>query len=563
MAKSGAKSLMEQAAAALLTESLEKTITPPEETPRSETLSGLPSRETEAALAKDEAERPMDPGQFFDFCRESYIKAGRRVQFFIKKDGSYKTTYTPPMANQLTWELLRKKCGPGHFMVICQDATSKKYLKSTTLNVDDEPLEQTDEPGFGLGDISSPAEPASSGADLTTILALMQTQDDRRAQQAREDRLRDEDRRREEKAEQDERRRQDRESRNDLLKLLTPLVPTVLAFILPKKDDTLLMMMKENTDRQEAQNIRMMERLERASQVPPVAAPNPLELIKQLNDARKEGRAEMKELMEMVEEKAVERAEEMGGSGEKDESSLALVLKSLGPVLGAVIAQGKGAPALPQEPQQLPEQDSGEVVSTQGPPAPNPSRQPLAADRGVKTPPSKKEIEQAQILKIILPFLGEQFVRMNNGHTIIPEAAAKESLTLLKAQGFGPDRIASSFSLEAMIGVLRGYKIPKSYDPWFNQYYATLIVAEAPAAPRTRPGTLKAAGRTQSHGHLTGEPGAVAPTPSKSSKVTILPKPTSVAHGDRDGFKQADAGVTTVAPGADAGSATEVPSQLS
>jgi hypothetical protein len=322
-----------------------------------------------------------------------------------------------------------------------------------------------------------------------------------------------------------EQRRLERESRNDIFKIFIPLAPALLEAFLPKKDNVLLDIMKENINKQEAQNLRMMDKLERAAAGPVVPPTSPLELITQLNNARKEGREEMKELLEMVEEKATERAEEMAASGDnKEESMLSLAMKNLGPIVGALVAQGK-QPVIPAP-------EAQEAIAS------NETPQPIEA-APVQQPPTPEQVDQRKIAEIVFPFLAEQILRMEQSHKVDPKSAAKESLQLLKLKGFPQARVLKLFSRDVLFAILRTYKVSNTFDSWFNDYYAALTVQEPTAALRSKLTPLRAGTRaapaasvtpqpsapdkTDGLGHDPGKPGSVAPDkPNGHAKEGIV-----------------------------------------
>lgn len=484
---------------------------------------GMPTPEEVAELAEQENTRPVDDVDFFDYIEESFVKKGVRVEFSIRKDGNWLTTLRPP----LNFELLRKQCGSGHFVILAKNATTKKYIGQKTETIEEFQVEESDSgdssPFFGGRTEAMP------DGGLTSIISLMQQQDQRRADQAREDRTREEDRRRDERERDETRRREERENRTTFLQTIMTALPGVLPLLLPKKDESpFLEIMKDNMRNQELQNQRMMDRLEKLAAAPVAPQTSALDLIKQLNDARKDGREEMKELMEMVDEKAEIRAEELAASGgEKEDSTLTTMIKSLGPSLMA-LASSRGAPPALAPPEAA--EGTEQVVESQ--PAQAPSSGAAPSRSATKKPSTKNEQDQAAVLKIVLPFLGDQFVRMGQNHSIDPKAAARETLQLLKTKGFTQARVVELFSKEALMGVLRAYQVPKEYDPWFNGYYEALVLPETQAPLRDRSKTVSLArgsGKPSPRDgaqHVPAASGSPAPKP-----VVLSAAPDSVSDG--------------------------------
>lgn len=438
---------------------------------------GLPSNETESALAADERERPISDADFFDYCMMSFERQGKAICYYIKKNGKYLTTLKPPC----DWDKLRSLFGAGHYLVQCKDELTNAFLKQKSEVLDELPVQHTETTEsshpFGFA-TQAPAN------DMTPILALMQQQNELRANLDREERVRTEAQRREDRERDEARRREERESRNDLLKTLIPAAAPFLAALLPKKDDkldTLVEFMKDSQRESRAQNEKMLERLER-SMTDKKGDLDPLAMIKLLNDAKKDGRQEMEELLDMVEERASRRAAEMGGGGDGDESTLALLIKNLGPGLSALMAQSVAKPGIAGA---LPEPVPGDTIEATSAPVVE-----------AAPPKTREDIDRDEILKALLPFFADQFTRMQSNHKVDPKPAAKESLALLKAKGYSQDRVIRVFTKDILFQVLRGYNIPKEYDSWFNQYYAALVVKESEAPLRKKPDNVQPGDRT-------------------------------------------------------------------
>ncbi len=473
---------------------------------------GLPSAETLQKLSNDEKDRPLEDVDFFDFIQHGFIDKGVPVEFTIKKDGEWLQVLRPP----LSWPDIRQKFGPGTYAVIARNRKTKTYIKQATelMAALPEGSEEStssldsEQQAFGFA-----TAPSSSGTDLSAIMVMIQQQNERDNMRRAEERERDE-----------VRRKEDRESRNELLKLLIPtLAPLVMGFLSPKKDEKselLLEFMRENQRTSQAQTDKLMDKFEKAASTK--ADTSPLDLIRQLNDARKDGREEMKELMEMVEDKAEARAEVLAQQNDGDDSTLAMLLKSVGPGLAALLAQGKGAPNLAAVTNEEQEVDSDTVegaVATVSPIAP-----PKAPK---KTPPTPEQLDQQAVLSILFPFFIEQLQRQESGHEVSPKIAARESLNLLKAKGFSQVKVLSLFSHAQLLGVLKAYNLPKKYDSWFNDYYEALATRESAPVLRAKANVSPFSGKTQS------SPRRSAPRPGNGNDAGLGTSPGDSAEQSR------------------------------
>lgn len=441
-----------------------------------EMTGGIPSQATQDDLAQDEIARPLQDADFFDYCTMAYERQGKSIVYYIKKNGKYLTTLKPPM----DWDKLRKLFGSGHYSVQCKDELTNAFMKQKSEVLDDlpeaDPVAESSPSGFLF---QPQSQSSSSDSGMSSILALMQTQNEQRAISEREQRIRDEASRREDRERDEARRKEERDNRNDLLKTLLGAVPMVLPLVLPKKDDKLeavIEIMKENSRESRSQIEKLTDKLERALHDPKKTELNPIELMKMMNEAKKDGRKEMEELLDMVEERAERRAGELSqGSGEKEESTLSLLIKNLGPAFAAMVAGQGGMPsAVP-----LPESAEGEPRTVESSPVANSPAQ--SSQARVKT---KTELEQEKILTVLIPFFAEQFTRIQSGTKVDAKAAARESLGLLKLKGFSQERVVQLFQRETLFAVLRAYNVPNTFDSWFNDYYDALVVKEAEVPAR-------------------------------------------------------------------------------
>lgn len=488
MAKSRVKSGLVDAVAAMASEKLQEQI--------EESRGGFPSSETQAELDADEVARPLDDADFFDYCHHAFVTQGKAIIYYIKKDGSYLTTLKPP----LTWDILRDKFGAGHYQVQCKSVQSGSFLKqrSEMLSELPESDDADSEDGHGGNFFGGATPPASEGKnDLALIISMMQNQSERQEAARLEQLQREEARRREDRERAEVERRERRESLKEMLTILAPLATPILAnFVKPKEDSATALMldfMKEQTRQTQEQVKDVLMEFKRVSEKP---TQNPLEVMKLVQDARKEGREEMKDLLEMVEEKAEERAEELKSrDGEEDDTITKTLIKSLGPGIAAIFAQralpqmGNEVPALP-EAQAVDEALLAQQVSADG----EGSQAALLQREAEREAQEKAMREQAKnnqdrekIVGIVIPKLGEAFQSMSSGAGK-PDATltARECMSILNQKGYEPKRVTRLFTREIMFQIVRSYNLPKDLDSWFNDFYAGLLVSSSSASSRPR-----------------------------------------------------------------------------
>jgi hypothetical protein len=447
-------------------------------------LEGAPTPEQEALLHRDEIDQPVNDTDFFDFVDMAYIRKGVPIEFVVKKNGNLKGVLEPPM----DWLKLRKIYGPGSFTVIAKDKVKKVYVKSRTEYIDADGTTVSDvaseaaAPSFQIG---PPPSPSSSN---DALYAMLERQD-ARAQDARaEDRRLQDDRRREAEIREEKREAAARESRKETMTLLTglgtALGPKLMEMLAPKRDDTALDFYKEQMKAQNEKFDRMMERL----LTPPKNEMDSLKLIGMLQEAEDRGWKKREKISEEIDEKAEIRAEEMTaskGDGE-NESTLGTVLKSMLPGISALLARGAQAPAAA-----LAAQPPVEVVSEAASPATPPA---AAAAPAAPAEPSPVDRTRASVLEILGPFFMEQLTRINSGANIRPDAAARESLDLLKSKGFSQKRVIQLFPEDVFRQVIKQSGIPENFHSWFNEYYAALAQEKRAESPlRARTGTRGAA----------------------------------------------------------------------
>jgi hypothetical protein len=478
---------------------------------------GLPTVEEEQRLSEQEASEPFvdEDAGLFEYVKNTFILKGGSVRFTIHKDGAFRGTEVWP----LSWEKLREKYGTGTFKVIARNMKTGEFIRQQTEIVEGEGKSLPEDQGGTEG-----AVPGGS-SDLMTMLTLMQRQDERRAQEAREERLREEAHRREERERDEQRRKEERDSRNSLLTTLLGALPAVLPLLKPKEDTGSLKILELQLQHQQEQSRAVMERLERAFAAP-AKQEDPFKLIQMLQDAEDRGWKKREKISEEIDAKAAQRAEEMmeasgSGGGDGDESSLSMILKSvgpaLGPAIGALLSRGQPQVAVPAP------QFAAEPVDVPSQPA-IPARPPRPV---VAKAPSKDEHDQKIVLDTVLPFLGETLTRMAQQQAVDPKASAKECLELLKPKGFKQERVLQLFTKTTLFQLLRQYQIPTEADPWFNDFYAALETPEAPLPPpRQRPGVKPLTTKGQTPGKR------AAPSSSEATDVQDARPPREPAPAE-------------------------------
>jgi len=487
-----------------------------------EQMGGLPSASTQEELNQDEDDRPLDDVDFFEYCHQVFvISKGTPVTFFVKRDGEYLATIKSSTSNPVTWDVLRSKYGPGTYMVQARSGRGT-FLKQQTMTLAEVPDDLTaanESDGLSGFPFGSQA-PASSTSDIMPLIALMQQQNERADAQRREDRLADE-----------ARRREDREKSNDLYKLLIPaLAPVVATFLTPKEKDNgsnmMLEFVKESQRNAQEQFKDILLRMERQNEKPKETGPSTMELMKMRDDAYKSGKDDQKEIYELVEEKAEIRAEELAEKlGDGEDSTITTLIKALGPSLAtALTARGSATPVVDanQVPGLLPVM-AAQTVETQ-----SSTGEPL-------TPASLPEAnERNQIQEIVVPFVIENLQKMAQEIPVDPKAAGKESLQLLKEKGFSQAQVVKSFPREYFFGLIANYGLPKELDPWFNDYYASIMEKPVTAPSRLRqrpkptvvPSRLKTRAQVneeQGHGNASIDGSDVRSSPGVNGDPVVLP----------------------------------------
>jgi hypothetical protein len=453
-----------------------------------ETLKRLAGGDTvlgSAAPGEGDVDDPaLSEMDVFAYAGAKYVDRGEMVTFCIFRNNAQIATEDYPYS----WEQLQQDYEPGHYMVKARSVSRGCWLKTESRTIAS-PSSKRGASGFRFGEqtesqVQKPADPMSA------ILLMMQQSQEKAEARAAEQRERDEIRRREEKILEDERRKQERESRNDLLKTLIPLALPLVEKVFSKKEgldpsvSLVIEQLKES-------NRRLEDRLAAlGSQNHALDTKMLLDLEQKAREreaaARKEGREEMEKIYEIAEERAESRAAEMIQSqGEKDESMTSVLIKSLAPALGAMIAQQQSQGGGVQ-PQLTPVEQSQEVVAVQGEPSrvasvtpirgqsskPNRAK-PVAKSVAPRPRASQEDIDRQKILEIVMPFLVESFQRMAAGVQLTPEGAARESLELLALKGFRQDKVLSLFTKQHMETLVIS-KLPEQYHSWFNKYYAAL-----------------------------------------------------------------------------------------
>lgn len=294
-------------------------------------------------------------------------------EYKITKDHEHKCFWAKP----LNEDILANEMGGGNYTVALYKTNPKRFVKQTTLRI---------------------AEPQRKASDKTeskdnTEILLKVIEDRSKAMEQnfreKEERLeRDRNREREEYKAEREREREERrieeskranEDKNGKSSMIEML--DVLAKIMPKpepvKDNSeqfyklMMEMQKSTTSMMEKMNDKNMELIKELKadtkdmiekMKPKKEGMSDMEFMLKLRDSEKEAKREAKEemtaMLEMVELKALEKAEILSGQGpkeEKEDSVINNLISSLGPMLvqGVMKSRQQAQIAPPQAPRQV------------------------------------------------------------------------------------------------------------------------------------------------------------------------------------------------------------------
>lgn len=394
-------------------------------------------------------------------------------EFKISKDHEHKCFWTKP----LNEDILANEMGGGSYTVALYKTNPKRFVKQTTVR------------------ISEPQKKASDKAESkdNTEILLKVIEDRSKAMEQnfrdKEERLeRDRERERAEYKAEREREREERrneeakrnsEEKNGKSSMIEML--DVLAKIMPKpepvKDNSeqfykLMMEMQKSTASMiEKMNDKSMELIKELKadtkdmiekMKPKKEGMSDMEFMLKLRDSEKEAKREAKEemtaMLEMVELKALEKAEILAGQGpkeEKEDSVINNLISSLGPMLVQGVMKGRQQAAIqaPQAPRQVVNSPKPQVRAQPKQARPLPKemqkrpvdstgqrteigKQPMVeADLADRKPISSVELHpkdaSAQNEQLPLQRSGfSSFIPLNGGHTInIPSINLEKTAT--------------------------------------------------------------------------------------------------------------------------------------
>jgi hypothetical protein len=326
---------------------------------------------------------------------ERLVEQGIDIEFNIKKGGRYLTKVDDPEFNE---EKLQQ-FGEGTYTVALYKLTPKRaFVKQQTFRVASAPISQNQERKTNethLAEIMVQQTNEQIKAMREEFAEKERRLEDQRKEEKRiYDLEKKEAREREEKREE-ERRRNEGNSKNSLLETIT-----VLKELMPKAEDKsdkfmeMMMKMQENTQtllsKMDEKNKEMIkesqDRLEKL--IDKLGNKGDTiterELRQEIDKARREGKEDYKEMLELAEVKAVERAELLSGKEpeEKEKESMTdTLIKSALPMLMQTMAR-RPAPMIapPQQRRQI---------------APPVRTAPQAPKRPV-TAPATKPVQQAR-----------------------------------------------------------------------------------------------------------------------------------------------------------------------
>jgi hypothetical protein len=356
-------------------------------------------------------------------------------EFKITKDHEHKCFWSKP----LNEDILAQEMGGGNYTVALYKTNPKRYVKSTTIR------------------IAEPQRKASDKAESkdNTEILLKVIEDRSKAMEQtfrdKEERLeRDRERERNEykaerERERDERRIEEakrasdeRSGKGNMLEMIE-----IIAKIMPKpepvKDNSeqfykLMMEMQKSTttlmERMNDKNMEMIKELKADTKdmiekmKPKKEGMSDVEILMKLQETAKESKKEAKEefmlFQEMVEIKALEKAEILSGQGpkeEKEDSVINNLISSLGPMLvqGVMKSRQQAQIAPPQAPRQVVQAKvapQNKANPRKAKPLPEQMQKRPVDSTGQNTVSEPKRSEVVEVRPITT------FSPMNGGHTI-------------------------------------------------------------------------------------------------------------------------------------------------
>lgn len=369
---------------------------------------------------------------------EALEKNNIPYEFKITKDHEHKCFWAKP----LNEDILAQEMGGGNYTVGLYKTNPKRFVKQTTIRI---------------------AEPQRKASDKTEVkdnteVLLKVIEDRSKAMEQnfrdKEERLeRDRERERQEYKAEREREREERrleeakrlsEEKNGKGNMLEMI--EVLAKIMPKpepvKDSSeqfykLMMEMQKSTasliEKMNDKNMEMIKELKADTKEmiekmkPKKEGMSDVEILMKLQETAKESKKEARDEMmlfnEMVEAKALEKAEILSGQGpkeEKEDSMINNLITSLGPMLVQGVMKGRQQAAIQaQAPKQIVQAPKTQLKRQARPLPAQMQRKPMDST-GQNTVSSPKKSEVVEITNRTPSELSPNttFAPMNSGHTI-------------------------------------------------------------------------------------------------------------------------------------------------
>ncbi len=477
-------------------------------------VSDLPPAATEASLAENEMNTPLDQALLFDiftYCENECAARGDGVQYYIYRDNALLSMKHHPYS----WERLQGDFGAGNYRVQAKSVTTGSYLKQQrkmVLAPEGETVEPEASSTFSFQEQPAQAQQPSSPTLAETLALLRNLQDDAEAKRsAGTDKL--------------------LATIAAITAAASPIITSLIAGRQEKPGiDPMFQMIIENMREQNRMQLEQMNRtvdeLRRtaeASKTP--KGPDPFEFLGKLQDAEDRGYKRALQMTELVDEKAEKRAIEISTGQEKekeDQSVTSTIIKHVGPVVAEALfkhqqaqqqpAHGTEAqtprpqaPVLLNPPRSNPGGQAGRPasqVSGQGRPVmpqPQPAT-PAASDpaEAIKLARIAKEREDmAKTVKSALssmqntaPLTGEVPMKEKILHMLTPhiadclmarteaEEAAKGCLKILSDAGISKAAALESVTIADLEAQAKRHGLPAFLVvPWFKKLLTALAQA--------------------------------------------------------------------------------------
>ena len=401
-----------------------------------------------------------------------------------------------------SWEKVQKEYGGGQFRIVAVDSDNK-FLTSQSLEI-----EYPD--SWKRSELEQPAAPEKEDSALATLGFLQQSQE-RAENRARE---------------------MVSKSENGFAQVMQAMTMQQ-----QKSQEMQMTMMMESNKQMMAMFMSMNQKpttdpiapfmpliTALVTQKPVDTGPKPMELIKLLEDAKREAKREAKEDQRTMHDTARKLAEEMTPEPSEGEESLTkTIIKSVGPVLATMMQESQkkaemqaaeqlAAARIQQgHPQALNqgfiEGDSAKAI---GSARPNERRSPRPMPRPVEAPAmsqpepivqpviaaNAKEVEevtaqtasaqefvmdgrlQEQMFNFCAPDIGQA---MLNGHSAA--ITARGCLAKLEKEGLPRQTVANAFKLEDFYAYAEKYGLPEEAKGWLKEFHEAIAINATSVKP--------------------------------------------------------------------------------